>query len=418
MAGLEQFVRRSPQDGTNPPRQTLRQDRAAAKDLKIPINQNRPSATQRTSQPPNHPPVQDSYARQYTHSRGNDFDDTVTSGIESVDGQYTDHFVDGPASGKEDYANGVIQAKGSMPGPQATGGGTTAPEPHKTSLPIKQSRGLEYGGAQSHQTPGKPASFSGRFQGNPPQKAKSYGGAYEDPIVSGYNKRGRSTEVRGHKSDYQPALERIHGHIVENDEDQEVTVDLVKPEPTILQNKSARALSNVNNYSEDNPNNQQLAPSSPSESDGKLDHDDDTLRKMSYDQLAKEDFDEYPKPPPSGIPADVRNSEVSIADRMKCCMEIDKAERVSGESRVLEEFFSQLSRREWEEAGDWLIDGFADTLKAFKDARRKKRDLVMEYENTVQEREQVVKQKYQALDLEMSRMKEKGMKVVKAGKIN
>jgi len=254
---------------------------------------------------------------------------------------------------------------------------------------------------------------SGRFHVHPTQNVYSHGIRKEYPFINAYNKRGRSDEMRGHTPNHQPALEE-DGDMNVNEEDEELT-EHVKLEPERPQSELGRKSSNASGYSDEIPNGQQQI--NPPQEKMPLDHDENVLGEMTYDQLAEEDFDKVPYPHFVRLPAELQNPQSNIAERMTQCMKFDEVAQNKGEPPILKDFFMQLSKDEWEEAGDWLIDRFADTLKSFKDARRKKRDLVKEYEATVQEREQVVKEKYHAVDLEMARMKDKGMKVIKAGKV-
>ncbi|CAD6453858.1 5c5d79d9-0ba6-4c73-be9f-ad34576d7419 [Sclerotinia trifoliorum] len=150
-----------------------------------------------------------------------------------------------------------------------------------------------------------------------------------------------------------------------------------------------------------------------------LDYDDATLKNMDYSQLRDESFEapsaasEQPSEPDMSLSDRTLNERVSYhveqyqaADQK----ELDK-QRVA-----MAEFFGNLSKDEWEEAGDWFLERFADTLKALKDARKEKRDVVAKFEREIEKREGEVKGSLRAYNEDMERMK-KGAKGVIEGKM-
>ncbi|KAJ8071630.1 hypothetical protein OCU04_001950 [Sclerotinia nivalis] len=171
---------------------------------------------------------------------------------------------------------------------------------------------------------------------------------------------------------------------------------------------------------------ERLPPVNPQQQNGnfnlasiQLDYDDAALRNMDYSQLRDESFEapsaasEQPSEPDMSLSDRTLNERVSYhveqyqaADQQ----ELDK-QRVA-----MAEFFGNLSKDEWEEAGDWFLERFADTLKALKEARKEKRDVVAKFEREIEKREGEVKGSLQAYNEDMERMK-KGAKGVIEGKM-
>ncbi|APA05504.1 hypothetical protein SS1G_09945 [Sclerotinia sclerotiorum 1980 UF-70] len=150
-----------------------------------------------------------------------------------------------------------------------------------------------------------------------------------------------------------------------------------------------------------------------------LDYDDATLKNMDYSLLRDESFEapsaasEQPSEPDLSLSDRTLNERVSYhveQYRTADPKELDK-QRVA-----MAEFFGNLSKDEWEEAGDWFLERFADTLKSLKDARKEKRDVVAKFEREIERREGEVKGSLQAYNEDMERMK-KGAKGVIEGKM-
>ncbi|KAA8574171.1 hypothetical protein EYC84_005685 [Monilinia fructicola] len=80
------------------------------------------------------------------------------------------------------------------------------------------------------------------------------------------------------------------------------------------------------------------------------------------------------------------------------------------------EFFGSLSKDEWEQAGDWFLDRFSDTLSALKNARKEKRDVVAQFEREIEKRENDVRRCLKVYNQDMERMK-RGAKGVIEGNI-
>lgn len=148
------------------------------------------------------------------------------------------------------------------------------------------------------------------------------------------------------------------------------------------------------------------------------DYDDAMLRKMRYDQLRDESFEATPVAREQLSEPELSISEGTIQQR--CSFHVEHLrtsdERIINKERAaMAEFFGNLSKDEWEEAGDWFLIKFAGTLQALKDARKQKRGVVAEFEKEIEKREKEVKSSLQAYHEDMDRMK-RGAKGVIEGK--
>jgi hypothetical protein len=135
------------------------------------------------------------------------------------------------------------------------------------------------------------------------------------------------------------------------------------------------------------------------------DYDDETLKGMQYSDLKSEDWDKDPNPKPFELPTELQGPNVELGDRIKYYAEKRDEE--------LALFFEQLSTSEWEQAGDWLIDKFADLLKQLKNKKQEKRALVEQFEAEIEARENAVRAKSELLDKKFKEMKASGEDVLK-----
>lgn len=133
-----------------------------------------------------------------------------------------------------------------------------------------------------------------------------------------------------------------------------------------------------------------------------LDYDLPELFNKDYQSLKAELFDQHPNAQPfvvSGMP-----ETATLADKMAS---ISRAE-----PGTQGEFFASLDIDEWEEAGDWFLDRFGDTIKALKDVRREKRKAARALEDEIEQRETHVSKKRALTDAAMSDMKSSGAAVL------
>ena len=91
----------------------------------------------------------------------------------------------------------------------------------------------------------------------------------------------------------------------------------------------------------------------------------------------------------------------------------DKLVQLNGaEAQTQSHFFASLNIVEWEEAGDWFLDRFGDTIKRLKDVRREKRKAARAFEDEIEVRETAVNKKRTLTNAAMVEMKTSGAAVL------
>jgi hypothetical protein len=141
----------------------------------------------------------------------------------------------------------------------------------------------------------------------------------------------------------------------------------------------------------------------------KIDFDDEKLQKMAYTDLKKEDWDFVASSQKRTNPAGTQHSDITLEDGIKYMVEDETAD-----AQV--QFFEEMSMAEYEEAGDFFINKFADLVKQIKDSRKKKRGLVTAFEKEIEEREKAVRVKCENLDKQFNDMRAGGEDVLR-GKV-
>ena len=74
--------------------------------------------------------------------------------------------------------------------------------------------------------------------------------------------------------------------------------------------------------------------------------------------------------------------------------------------------FSSLTIEQYEEAGDLLLEKFANVIGRYKEARKSKRMVAKEFEKEVAQREELVRTKTTAVERDLTGLKHAGRKVV------
>ncbi|KAF7900550.1 uncharacterized protein EAF01_007852 [Botrytis porri] len=151
-----------------------------------------------------------------------------------------------------------------------------------------------------------------------------------------------------------------------------------------------------------------------------LDYDDAALKNMDYDQLKDESFEgpsalsEQPSEPDvslSGRPINERVSHLVEQHRP------DNQEEMDKQRAAMVEFFGSLSKDDWEEAGDWFLSRFSDTLEALKKARKEKRAMVAKFEEEIEKRERDVRGSLKTYNQDMERMKRGAKGVIEGNNV-
>ncbi|KAE9363094.1 hypothetical protein N431DRAFT_423550 [Stipitochalara longipes BDJ] len=142
------------------------------------------------------------------------------------------------------------------------------------------------------------------------------------------------------------------------------------------------------------------------------DYTDEKLKGMKYSDLKAEDWDTIPNPKPFDLPAKLRGRHLGdqiayYADRSK--------KNDDADDMVL--FFEQLSTSEWEQAGDIIIEKFADLLKQVKEKRQEKRRITEQFEAEIEAREKAVRGKSDLFEKKLKEMEVSGKGVLRGNMI-
>ncbi len=156
------------------------------------------------------------------------------------------------------------------------------------------------------------------------------------------------------------------------------------------------------------PRKSRLAHSSQLMRDGfpPADYDDEKLKEMKYSDLKSEDWDTIPNSKVFALPPQLQGK--SLGDQITYY--------TSRPTEELALFFEHLSTRAWEEAGDWLVEKFADLLKQLKEKRQEKRKITEGFEAEIEARAKAVRGKSDLLDKKLKDMRASGEGVLR-GKI-
>lgn len=137
-------------------------------------------------------------------------------------------------------------------------------------------------------------------------------------------------------------------------------------------------------------------------SDEPLDYGPPELYNKDYASLKAEPFDHHPNAQPfvvSGLP-----ESAALIDKI--------AHLAHAEPKTQSEFFASLNIDEWEEAGDWFLDRFGETIKKLKEVRREKRKASRAFEDEIEVREVAVSKKRALTRAAMADMKSNGAAVL------
>jgi hypothetical protein len=133
------------------------------------------------------------------------------------------------------------------------------------------------------------------------------------------------------------------------------------------------------------------------------DYDDEKLKGMKYSDLKSEDWDTIPNQKLFELPSQVQGQP--LGDRLTYY--------AFQSTEELALFYEHLSTNEWEEAGDLLIEKFADLLKRLKAKRQEKRKLTEDFEAEIEAREKAVRGKSDLLAKKLDEMKASGEGVLR-----
>jgi hypothetical protein len=129
------------------------------------------------------------------------------------------------------------------------------------------------------------------------------------------------------------------------------------------------------------------------------DYDVPALLKMDYNQLKNEDFDTVP-----------RADRPVLTDDTVDKTSGENLEHVQNNLNTTDQanFFSSLTKSEWENVGDWFSERFAAILERSKQARQQKRKIAQDFESEVEKRHEHVAKKQRQVAEALGKMRNQG----------
>ena len=138
-----------------------------------------------------------------------------------------------------------------------------------------------------------------------------------------------------------------------------------------------------------------------------LDYSPSELSRMTYKLLQSESFDHVPGAGVSVSPNEP--TKASLAEKVQRAYDLkDDSERHSQRQGI----FSNLTIEQYEEAGDLLLEKFANVIGCYKEARQTKRKMAKELEKEVAQREEIVRTRTLDVERELTGLKHAGRRVV------
>lgn len=134
------------------------------------------------------------------------------------------------------------------------------------------------------------------------------------------------------------------------------------------------------------------------------DYSQEKLFSMSYDELASQSFDYDPNMNISLLPEIIRDS--TLQERL----EYARDQLLESDQDVV---LSSLAFDQWEEAGEWFVQQFADLMRKIVAARQNKRKAAVALEEEITARNEAVERKKQRLEEVIKDMKSGGESLLK-----
>ena len=133
-----------------------------------------------------------------------------------------------------------------------------------------------------------------------------------------------------------------------------------------------------------------------------LDFDPPDLFAKNFKDLKRMAFDEDPHAPDHVLSES--DQAKSLSERLALVRKLEPDQQTA--------FFAGLGIDNWEDAGDWFVAQFSQTLQRLKDARREKRKLAIALENEIDKRHDVVDQRRTVVDDALKDMRMSGAAVL------
>ncbi|RKF75664.1 hypothetical protein GcM1_232047 [Golovinomyces cichoracearum] len=140
------------------------------------------------------------------------------------------------------------------------------------------------------------------------------------------------------------------------------------------------------------------------------DYDDETLKKMSYNELMSQSWEDAPDKKTFSYPRELRGSATTLETKINYYLtNTFKDKNATGPGRkAAEAFYEQLTSKEWDEAGEIFIGKFTELMHKLKEKRQEKRDLTHKFESIIHARESAVRRKSIILDKKLHDMRTGG----------
>lgn len=146
-----------------------------------------------------------------------------------------------------------------------------------------------------------------------------------------------------------------------------------------------------------------MSPEPPKETI--LDYPPEQLFDLKFNDVASQNFDVSPSHPHAHGHHEMMEWDTLEGNLLKA-RKLDWDEKVK--------FFATLTIDEWENAGNWFQEQFADTMKKMTAVRRTKRKLAADFEKEIKGRHDDVVRKRRATDAALQAMRESGGKVLES----
>jgi hypothetical protein len=137
----------------------------------------------------------------------------------------------------------------------------------------------------------------------------------------------------------------------------------------------------------------------PDDASVALDYADEQLRGMAYAELRDEPFDAPPKD------GKQEGEKESVAARVEAGL--------TAEPEQQELAFNAMTLEEWEEAGEWFVGRFAETVRRMAEVRKRKRRVGREAEEAVARRNEAVEEGERGTKAVLDEMKERGGEILR-----
>ena len=139
-----------------------------------------------------------------------------------------------------------------------------------------------------------------------------------------------------------------------------------------------------------------------------LDYNPSELSRMAYKFLQSESFDHVPRAGVSGAPNEP--AKAPLAEKVQRAYDMKEDSESQSQRQGI---FSNLTIEQYEEAGDLLLEKFANVIGGYKEARQTKRKMAKELEKEIARREEIVRTRISAVERELTGLKHAGRKVVR-----